>query len=190
MPVLRDPQDAETYPRPLPHYAGWVAPEVRYARDGDLSIAYQVVGARGPDLLFVPGFASHLDLAWEEPFFACFLRGLASFSRVIWFDRRGTGLSDPVAGTLTLDDMMGDVRTVLWAARSERTTLFGVAVGAAICASYAVRHPAEVQSLVLWGGHARLVRDAGYPAGWRVFIFGVGLPAGQVGGSSALMMPL
>lgn len=64
--------------------------EVRYARSGDLSIAYQVLGKEGPDLVFVPGFVSHLDLAWEEPSFARSLRGLASISRLIWFDERGT----------------------------------------------------------------------------------------------------
>jgi len=140
---------------------------VRYARNGDLSIAYQVLGGPGPDLLFVPGFVSHLDLAWEEPFLARFLRGLAGFSRLIWFDRRGTGLSDPTpGGSLTLDDALEDVRIVLRAAGSTQASLFGVAVGAAICTAYALRHPANVRSLVLWGGHARLLRAPDYPAGW------------------------
>jgi pimeloyl-ACP methyl ester carboxylesterase/DNA-binding CsgD family transcriptional regulator len=144
---------------------------VRYARDGDLSIAYQVLGGPGPDLLFVPGFVSHLDLAWEEPFLARFLRGLAGFSRLIWFDRRGTGLSDPAPGELTLDRAIDDVRVVLRAAGSSRVSLFGVAVGAAICTAYALRHPDAVRSLVLWGGHARLLRADGYPAGWTEEFF-------------------
>jgi pimeloyl-ACP methyl ester carboxylesterase len=125
-----------------------VAPEVLFARTGDLSIAYQVLGRQGPDVVLVPGFVSHLDLAWEEPFFARFLRGLGSFSRLIWFDRRGTGLSDPVPDGLSLNDLMQDLRTVMRAAGCERATLVGVAVGAAICTAYALAHPADVQSLV------------------------------------------
>lgn len=137
-----------------------------YCRTGDLNIAYQVLGESGPDLVFVPGFVSHLDLAWEEPFFARFLRGLAGFSRLIWFDRRGTGLSDPASGELTMDGAMADLRAVMQAAGCRQATLLGVAVGAAICTSYALAHPEAVKSLVLWGGHARLLHDTGYPAGW------------------------
>ncbi|MET8151961.1 alpha/beta fold hydrolase [Actinoplanes sp. NPDC049668] len=139
---------------------------MRYARNDGLSIAYQVLEGPGPDLLFVPGFVTHLDLAWDEPFLARFLRGLAGFSRLIWFDRRGTGLSDPTPAGLTLDDAVEDVRVVLRAAGSGPAVLFGVAVGAAICTAYALRHPADVRSLVLWAGHARLLRAPGYPAGW------------------------
>jgi pimeloyl-ACP methyl ester carboxylesterase/DNA-binding CsgD family transcriptional regulator len=140
--------------------------EVRYARTGGVSIAYQSLGGTGPDLVFVPGFASHLDLAWEEPYFARFLRGLASFSRLVWFDKRGTGLSDPVRSPQTLEQAADDVGVVLDAAGRSGAALFGVAVGAAICTSFALRRPERVRSLVLWGGHARLLRDAGYPAGW------------------------
>jgi pimeloyl-ACP methyl ester carboxylesterase/DNA-binding CsgD family transcriptional regulator len=140
--------------------------EVRYARDGDLRIAYQVLGARGPDLVFVPGFVSHLDLAWEEPSFARFLRGLSSFSRLIWFDKRGSGLSDPWSGPATVDDSLADLRTVLDAAGSKQATLLGVAVGAGLCTAFALRDPARVRSLVLWAAHARLLRAPGYPAGW------------------------
>ncbi len=148
-----------------------MAPPVRYAHSGDLSIAYQVLGTDGPDLVFVPGFVSHLDLAWEEPFLTRFLRGLASFSRLIWFDRRGTGLSDPTPAPLTLDAAIDDVRAVMRAVGSSRASLFGVAVGAAMCTAYALRHPAEVRSLVLWGGHARLLQDTDYPAGWTPQFF-------------------
>jgi pimeloyl-ACP methyl ester carboxylesterase/DNA-binding CsgD family transcriptional regulator len=145
--------------------------EVRYARSGDLSIGYQIVGADGPDLVFLPGFVSHLDLAWEEPSFAHFLSGMAEFSRVIWFDRRGTGLSDPAQGPLTLADTVEDLGAVLDAAGSERAALFGVAVGASIGISFAARHPERVQSLVLWCSHARLMADADYPAGWSEEFF-------------------
>jgi len=145
--------------------------EVRYARAGGLSIAYQVLGTQGPDLLFVPGFVSHLDLSWEEPFYARFLRGLASFGRVICFDKRGTGLSDPSPGPATVEDSIADVRAVLDATGSARATLFGVAVGAGICTAFALREPERVRSLVLWGAHARLLRAPGYPAGWTEEFF-------------------
>ncbi|MFF5077967.1 alpha/beta fold hydrolase [Actinoplanes sp. NPDC000266] len=150
-----------------------MTPEVRYARHGELSLAYQVLGT-GPDLLFLPGFVTHLDLAWEEPRLARFLRGLAGFARLILFDRRGTGLSDPAPEGLTLSDAVEDVRVVLRAAGSQRPALFGAAVGAAICTEYALRHPESVRSLVLWAGHARLLEAPGYPAGWTPsFLAGV-----------------
>ncbi len=139
---------------------------MRYARSGDVSLAYQVLGDRGPDLVFVPGFASHLDLAWEEPHLARFLRGLAGFSRLIWFDKRGTGLSDPAREPQTLDGAAADIGAVLDAAGVERAALFGVAVGAAICTAFALDRPDRVRALVLWGAHARLLRAPGYPAGW------------------------
>lgn len=141
-------------------------PEVRYARSGDLSIAYQVLGKPGPDLVFVPGFVSHLDIAWEEPFLARFLRGLAGFGRLIWFDKRGTGLSDPAVGPMTIEAAIDDIRAVMDAVGSPRASLFGVAVGAGICTVFALRHPSRVRSLVLWDAHARLLEAPGYPAGW------------------------
>lgn len=147
-------------------YASYVVGEVRYARCGDLSIAYQTVGAGGPDLVFVPGFVTHLDLAWDEPSFAGFVTGLAEFSRVVWFDRRGTGLSDPSPAPPTLDDVIEDIGGVMDAAGCERAALFGVAVGASMCMSFALRHPERVRSLVLWAAHARLLEDTDYPAGW------------------------
>jgi pimeloyl-ACP methyl ester carboxylesterase len=98
-------------------------PETRYAASGDVNIAYQVVGDGPIDLVFVPGFVSHLDLQWADPRIAGFLEKLASFSRLILFDKRGTGLSDPVAGPASLEDRMDDVRAVMDAARSERAAL-------------------------------------------------------------------
>ena len=141
-------------------------PPVRYARSGDLSIAYQVLGTDGPDLVLVPGFVSHLDLAWEEPRLRRFLHGLASFSRLIWFDRRGTGLSDPSPDRLTMEAAADDVRTVMRAAGADHPSLFGVAVGASICTRVALDDPATVRCLVLWAAHARLLADTDYPVGW------------------------
>ena len=96
-----------------------------------MSIAYQVVGSGVIDLVFQPGFVSHLDLAWEEPFFARFLEGLAGFSRVIWFYKRGTGLSDPVEPDVPVAHRLADIRAVLDAAGARRAALFGVSEGAA-----------------------------------------------------------
>ncbi|MFJ9370327.1 alpha/beta fold hydrolase [Nocardia sp. NPDC101769] len=145
--------------------------EVRYAHCGDVSIAYQVLGQRGPDLVFVPGFVSHLDIAWEEPHFARFLRGLAGFSRLIWFDKRGTGLSDPVIAAPTVGDEVADIKAVMDAVGSERAHLCGVAVGAAMCTLFALRYPDRVRSLVLWDAHARLLASDDYPAGWSEEFF-------------------
>ncbi|MGY1736525.1 alpha/beta fold hydrolase [Geodermatophilus sp. SYSU D00684] len=167
-----------------------MAPPVRYAPCGDLSIAYQLLG-EGPDLVLVPGFVSHLDLAWEEPHLARFLRGLASFNRLIWFDRRGTGLSDPAPRPLTLSDAVDDVRAVLHAAGSSGACLFGVAVGSAICTAMARDRPEEVHSLVLWGAHARLLAAPGYPAGWTEAFFDevvAGIDADWTSGRSAGVM--
>ena len=100
-------------------------PETRYARSGDVNIAYQVVGDGPIDPVFVPGFVSHLDLQWGDPRIARFLEKLASFSRLIMFDKRGTGLSDPVAAPAALEDRMDDVRAVMDAAGSERAALLG-----------------------------------------------------------------
>jgi pimeloyl-ACP methyl ester carboxylesterase/DNA-binding CsgD family transcriptional regulator len=140
--------------------------EVRYTPAGDVRIAYQVLGADGPDLVFVPGFVSHLDLAWEEPSLALFLRSLGTFSRVIWFDKRGTGLSDPASGPADMAQAVADVRAVMRAAGAQQATVFGVAVGAAIAMSFALRYPEHTRSLVLWAAHGRLLRAPDYPAGW------------------------
>jgi pimeloyl-ACP methyl ester carboxylesterase len=90
-----------------------VEPETRYAKSGNVSVAYQVVGDGPFDLVHVPGFVSHVELAWQVPTLAAFLRGLASFSRLIRFDKRGTGMSDRVSGAPTLETRMDDVRAVM-----------------------------------------------------------------------------
>src|SRR5690349_18304620 len=97
-----------------------VAPETRYARSGDLRIAYQVVGSGAFDLVFVPGFVSNIEVFWELPEWAHFFSRLARISRVILFDKRGTGLSDRVAGIANLEERMDDVRAVMDAAGSQR----------------------------------------------------------------------
>jgi pimeloyl-ACP methyl ester carboxylesterase len=106
-------------------------PETRYARSGDVNIAYQVFGGGPLDLVFVPGWVSHVEESWEYPSLAAFLRRLATFARVITFDKRGTGLSDavPVDRLPTLEQRMDDVRAVMEAAASPRAAVFGVSEG-------------------------------------------------------------
>ena len=125
------------------------APVTRYAVSGDASIAYQVMGEGPLNLVAVGGPASHLDLQWEEPYTAEGFERMASFSRLVRFDRRGTGLSDPAErAELTLEQQMDDLRAVLRAAGVERTALMG-AVDAGLCAMYAATYPDEVSALVL-----------------------------------------
>jgi pimeloyl-ACP methyl ester carboxylesterase/class 3 adenylate cyclase len=128
-----------------------VPPQTRYARSGEVNIAYQVVGDGPIDLVFVPGFVSHLDLQWADPRVARFLEKLASFSRLIMFDKRGTGLSDPVAAPAPLEDRMDDVRAVMDAAGSERAALFGLSEGGPMSVLFATTYPDRTRALILCG---------------------------------------
>ncbi|MBV9210654.1 MAG: alpha/beta fold hydrolase, partial [Acidobacteria bacterium] len=141
------------------------APETRYARSGDVNIAYQVVGDAPLDLVFVMGWVSHLEYFWEEPSFARFLARLASFSRLILFDKRGTGLSDRVPNTElpTLEQRMDDVRAVLEAVGSERAALIGVSEGGPMCSLFAATYPEKTIALVMIGTYAKRIRDEDYP---------------------------
>jgi len=155
----------ETLAPPKPE--GPEIPRTRYARSGDVNIAYQVLGDGPLDLIFVMGWVSHLDYFWTEPSFARFLRRLASFTRLILFDKRGTGLSDrvPVDRLPTLEQRMDDVRAVMDAARSKRAVLCGVSEGGAMSALFAATYPERVSSLVMIGAYARRICDASYPWG-------------------------
>ena len=104
-------------------------PETHYARSGDVHIAYQLVGDGPMDLVFVPGFISNIDLHWDDPGYAHLLHRLAAFCRLIQFDKRGTGLSDRVAGLPTLDQRMDDARAVMDAAGCKRAALLGASEG-------------------------------------------------------------
>ena len=142
-------------------------PPTRYARSGDVNIAYQVLGDGPLDLVFVMGWVSHLEYFWTEPSFARFLRRLASFSRLILFDKRGTGLSDrvPVDGLPTLEQRMDDVRAVMDAVGSKRAALCGVSEGGAMAALFAATYPERTAALVMIGSYAKRIRDASYPWG-------------------------
>ncbi len=105
-------------------------PETRYAKSGEVSIAYQVMGDAPVDLILVPGFVSHVEVAWEEPRLARFLTRLASFSRLIVFDKRGTRMSDPVASPPSMDERMDDIGAVMDAVGSARARLRAIVTGA------------------------------------------------------------
>ena len=134
---------------------GMTMPETRYARSGDISIAYQVVGDGLFDVVFAPGYVSHVELVWEAAGIAAFLRGIAEHARVLIFDKRGTGLSDRIAGAPTLEERSDDIRAVMDAAGSQRAALFGLSEGVPMSVVFAASHPERVSALVLYGGMAR-----------------------------------
>src|SRR3989440_11949803 len=138
-------------------------PKTQYARSGDVSIAYQVVGDGPIDLVLVLGFATHLELQWESPPFARFFERIGSFSRLIIFDKRGTGLSDPVTEVPTLEQRIDDVRAVMDAAGCERAVLFGVSEGGPMSVLFAAAHPERVTALVLHGAMGRTTWAPDYP---------------------------
>jgi pimeloyl-ACP methyl ester carboxylesterase len=140
-------------------------PETKYAKSEGVNIAYQVTGEGPLDLVLVPGWVSHVENAWEEPSFARFLQRLSSFCRLILLDRRGTGLSDPVAALPTLEQRMDDVRAVMDAAGSKKAVLFGISEGGPMCILFAATYPERTTSLVLYGTFARGLYDPEYPWG-------------------------
>jgi pimeloyl-ACP methyl ester carboxylesterase len=138
-------------------------PPTQYAKSGDASIAYQVIGDGRIDLVLVLGFATHLELQWESPAFARFFERISSFSRLIIFDKRGTGLSDPVTEAPTLEQRIDDVRAVMDAAGSERAALFGISEGGPMSVLFAATHPDRVTALVLHGAMGRTTEAPDYP---------------------------
>ena len=139
-------------------------PRTMYVKSGEVHIAYQVLGDGPIDLLWVPGFVSHLEYDWEHPRPARFFRRLASFSRLIRFDKRGTGLSDRVA-IPTLEERMDDVRAVLDATGSSRAALIGVSEGGPMSLLYAATYPERTSALVLYGSYARRAWAPDHPFG-------------------------
>jgi pimeloyl-ACP methyl ester carboxylesterase len=129
-------------------------PATRYAKSGDVHVAYQVFG-EGPDLIVAPGFVSHIENYWDEPHFARALSKLGGFCRVVLFDKRGTGLSDRVAHLPHMDERMDDLRAVMDAVGIERANLFGISEGGSLATLFAASHPERTQSLILYGSFAR-----------------------------------
>jgi pimeloyl-ACP methyl ester carboxylesterase len=140
-------------------------PETRYAKSADVNIAYQVVGDGPFDLVYVPGWVSNIALVWEEPAHAHLLRRLASFSRLILFDKRGTGLSDPVPVDRlpTLEQRMDDVRAVMDAAGSERAALFGSSEGGLMSVLFAATYPERTRALIALAIYAKRIWSPDYP---------------------------
>jgi class 3 adenylate cyclase len=138
-------------------------PETQYARSGNVSIAYQVLGEGPPDFVFVPGLISNIEYAWQQPACAAWLRSLASFSRVIWFDKRGTGVSDRVTDVPTLETRMDDVRAVMDEVESQQAVLMGVSEGGPMSILFAATYPERASGLILWGSDVKGVRTDDYP---------------------------
>jgi pimeloyl-ACP methyl ester carboxylesterase len=137
----------------------------RYANSDGVSIAYQVHGEGPLDLVFVPGFVSHVEVYWEQAMVARFFRRLASFSRLVLFDKRGQGLSDRPARPPTLEESMDDLGAVMAAAGCERPAIFGISEGGPMSALFAASHPERVSSLILYGTFPRILRAPDYPQG-------------------------
>jgi len=133
-------------------------PETQYAKSGDVHIAYQVSGEGPLDVVFVPGFVSNVELAWDMPFTGPAVRQVGSFARVVLFDKRGTGLSDRSSGVPTLEQRMDDVRAVMDAAGMERAALWGISEAGPMCLLFAATYPERTSALVLQGSFARILR--------------------------------
>ena len=139
--------------------------ETKYAHSGDVHIAYQVVGEGPIDIVYVPGWVSNVELCWSEPIYADFLNRLASFSRLILFDKRGTGLSDRVTNDNlpTLEERMQDVLVVLDAVGSKKAAIFGFSEGGSLSAYFAASVPDRVSALILFGTFAKRIWNPDYP---------------------------
>jgi pimeloyl-ACP methyl ester carboxylesterase/DNA-binding winged helix-turn-helix (wHTH) protein len=166
-PVVAEPGAAGVALPGVPTPPPRDAPRVSYARSGRVNIAYQVVGSGPVDLVFVMGWVSHLEYFWNEPSFARFLGRLASMSRLIVFDKRGTGLSDPVPVDQlpALDQRLDDVRAVMEAAGSRRAVLLGVSEGGPLCSLFAATYPEKTEALIMIGSYARRMQAPDYPWG-------------------------
>ena len=138
-------------------------PKTRYAQSGDVNIAYQVFGEGPLDVVFVAGFISHVELVWEDPLLSRFFERLASFARVITFDKRGQGLSDPVSGAPILEERMDDVRAVMDAAGSERAAFLTISEGGPLAMLFAATYPERVSALVLYGTLVKGTYSEDYP---------------------------
>ena len=140
-------------------------PDIRYARNGDVSLAYQVTGDGPLDLVFVSGFVSHQEVMWEHPRTAHFAERMQSFSRLVRYDKRGQGLSDRPGGAPTLEESMDDLRAVMDAAGCERAALFGISEGGPMCQLFAATYPRRVTALAMYGTYARLTESPDYDIG-------------------------
>jgi len=132
-----------------------VTPEIRYAKSGDVHIAYQVFGNGPENLVVIPGFISHVEHVWDSPDQAAWFNHLGRRVRVVMFDKRGTGLSDRLGQLPNLDQRMDDARAVMDAAGIERAAIMGVSEGGSLAALFAASHPERCSALILYGAFAR-----------------------------------
>ena len=167
-------------------------PETRYAKSGEYHIAYQVVGSGPIDLVFIPGFISNVEHGWDYPPIAHFFRRLASFARVIIFDKRGTGMSDPVPVRQlpTLEERMDDVRAVMDAAGSERAALVGVSEGGPMSVLFAATYPERTVAMVLVATFARVAWAPDYPLGTRPDVWDALLARMEEGWGKGVLLEL
>ncbi|MBA2500364.1 MAG: adenylate/guanylate cyclase domain-containing protein [Chitinophagaceae bacterium] len=140
-------------------------PKTRYTKSGDCNIAFQVVGEGPVDIVYIPGWVSNIDMMWTEPRLTEFLTSLAKFSRLILFDKRGTGLSDRVNHLSSLEERMDDIRAVMDAVGSSSAVLFGHSEGGSVSALFAATYPQRTIALILYGVFAKRKYSADYPWG-------------------------
>src|SRR5262245_13744413 len=141
-------------------------PDTRYAKNGDVHIAYQVIGTAPRDLVLALGFATHVEVLWELPAYARFIERLTSFARVIVFDKRGMGLSDRPSVLTTFEEQLDDLRAVLDAAGAERPAILGWNEGGPMALLFAATYPNRTAALVLLSSYAKATRSADYPFGF------------------------
>lgn len=151
---------------PVPPPASPCSPRTRFARSGEAAIAYQVLGDGPLDVVFAPGWFSHVEVAWEEARYAAFMRRLAEGRRLVLFDKRGVGMSDPCAPSTTLDERADDIAAVMDAVGSERAVIFGVSEGGPMGISLAARQPERVAGLIVYAGSACFRQSEDYPWAW------------------------
>ena len=140
-------------------------PDTKYARSGDVRIAYQITGSGPIDMVVAPGTVSHLDLAWEWPSTAQFIERLSGFCRLIRFDKHGTGMSDRPTEAATLEERIDDIRAVMDAAGSRDAVIFGVSEGGSMACLLAATYPTRTRAVILWGVQARWIKSEDYPWG-------------------------
>ncbi len=140
-------------------------PDTKYARSGDVRIAYQITGSGPIDMVIAPGTVSHLDLAWDWPATARFIERLSAFCRLIRFDKRGTGMSDRPTNAATLEERIDDIRAVMDAAGSKDAVIYGVSEGGSMACLFAATYPTRTRAVILWGVQARWIRSEDYPWG-------------------------
>ena len=155
--------------------SGVKPPKTRYAKSGEVHVAYQCIGQGPVDFVLAPGFISNLDVYWESPDLATWFQEIALFARLILFDKRGTGLSDRSVGVPTLEDRSDDIRAVMDAVDSRRAVLFGLSEGATMCALFGATHPERTLGLILLGGSAKDAWAPDYPWGQTSEAFERGL---------------